>query len=199
MKFFLIIVAVVAAIYGLKLILRLLSGRRRDDFLWKKITPVAAQIETGKMPQLAEIQALADDPAARLLLWQVLESNNLQQIFPEKYKNRRAGAAANLCYLLLSKDELGCQPDAVEFWDSVSFPMPDKPEIEAEYFVFKFNMNPPHWLSETGWRAAAIGPYFLETSDYAMKPKLVNLFTPVSEKTLEKHAYAAHEKFLMGR
>lgn len=196
MNFFIAVVVFVFLIFGLTKIRTLFAARRRDQNLWKKLNPLLEKIEQGEPAEFSEIQALADFAPTRLLLWQVLEGKNLQQLFPEKYATQEAGARANLCYQLLSKDELNGQPDLLELWENFEFDMPSDAARKAKYFVFKWNMQPPHWVSQTGWRVAVVGPYFSDTPHHKILSKLENYFTPIGEKTLAEFAATAHAKFL---
>lgn len=196
MNFFLLVVAIVIAFWLWKKHTALRGAKLRDANLLKALEPLISQFEKGEKPDNSLIVRLSENHAQRLLVWQLLEARERLDLFPSSFKNREAGALANLCYWLCHPNELGCVPDKIEFLQKVNFPTPD-PDVDAEYLVFKFGMEPPHWLSKSGWRVGIAGPYFLDTPDYAFTPGTCSRFDPIAEKSLEEHARWAHEEMVV--
>ena|GEM_PF-2290358 len=101
-------------------------------------------------------EVIARDPEMRKWFFDYCQKNDCFSCFPKQYLSQEKLAESDMVNWLIFPTELGSAPDDIQLEATVTI---DVDSEEAEYFLFKFKVDPPHWASEDGWMAGISGPF----------------------------------------
>ncbi|MCC6488561.1 MAG: hypothetical protein IT364_13780, partial [Candidatus Hydrogenedentes bacterium] len=165
--------------------------------LYEALAAVSEDLEAGKTPDPVLVQRFAKAAATRKVLWEVLESHKRLDLFPEEYGTQELLAEADIVLWLCHPNELQSPPDEIELMATLPSPAstPDKP---ANYYVFRYRANPPHWAANDGWMAAVAGPYAANGDPTPYAPATFSRFEAYDSRTPEEHMTVTHD-LIMGK
>ena len=139
----------------------------------------------GKQVAPAVLEQIAADPEGCHLLHSLLEQKDLLNFMPEVSPEELA--EADMANWLCHPSELGQLPNHIEFLGKVQRTAEGYEEHHpAEYYVFKFRTEAPHWAAEDGWMAGVSGPYFSDPTQGYSRGETFSHFNTVSNQTPEQ-------------
>jgi hypothetical protein len=130
---------------------------------------------------------IAADPEARKWLFDGLQKLERTRLYPAEYRTQAMLAESDLVNWLLHPTELGRAPEEVELVRAVPFDTGTDAGW-ADYYLFRFRTDPPHWAGRYGWLAGVAGPFLRKD-----QPTIESLgdtfsaFTPWDRKTEVEH------------
>ena len=130
---------------------------------------------------------VAADPESRKWLFDGLQKLEGTHLYPVEYRNQEALAESDLVNWLIHPTELGRAPEEIELVRPVSFDTKTDAGW-AEYYLFRFRTEPPHWAARYGWLAGVSGPFLRKD-----RPTIQALgdtfsaFTPWDRKSENEH------------
>jgi hypothetical protein len=135
----------------------------------------------------AVIAEIAADPESRKWLFDGLQKLERSWLFSVDYRNQPALAESGLVNWLIQPEELGRAPDEIELVQAVPFDT-ESEDGWADYYLFRFRTEPPHWASRHGWLAGVSGP-FLRKDQPTIEAlgDTFSAFTPWEQKTEAEH------------
>jgi hypothetical protein len=134
----------------------------------------------------AAVAEIATDAEARKFLFVGLQRLERSRLYSAGYREQSWLAESDLVNWLIRPAELGRAPDEVELVRSVEFDIAgDGP---ADYYLFRFRIDPPHWASRHGWLAGVAGPFLRKDQPtiHSLGDTL-SAFTPWDRKTEAEH------------
>ncbi len=136
---------------------------------------------------------VAADPEARKWLFDGLQKLERTRLYPAEYRNQAALAESDLVNWLLDPTELGRAPDESELVQAVPFDTGTDAGW-ADYYLFRFRTDPPHWAARYGWLVGVSGP-FLRKDQPTIQAlgDTFSAFTPWDRKPLAGHVEDVRE------
>ena len=131
------------------------GARQRDARLFPLIDPLGEKLTAGEEPTAQEIESLAKNSAARLLLYEVLKHFERLELFPEEYRSEVAQAESALVYWMMHPNELQDAPEEIEFAETV---VRDIDGQACRFHVFRYKMPNGHWAGDE-WLLGLSGPF----------------------------------------
>lgn len=102
--------------------------------------------------------AIAADPESRKWLYDGLQKLERTQLYPARFRTQAALAESDLVNWLIHPTELGRAPDEIELVTTIPFDT-ETDAGWADYYLFRFRTEPPHWSARYGWLAGVSGPF----------------------------------------
>jgi hypothetical protein len=130
---------------------------------------------------------IATDPESRKWLFDGLQKLERTQLYPAEYRTQAALAESDLVNWLIHPAELGRAPEEVELVRAVPFDTRTE-DGWADYYLFRFRTESPHWAARYDWIAGVAGPFLRKD-----QPTIESLgdtfsaFTPWDRKTEVEH------------
>ena len=192
-----VLVALVIAFIVWRFVATMMASERLRRRLHEELAPVSEALDAGKTPDPVLIQRFAKSAETRKVLWEVLQSFNRLDLFPEEYATQESLAEADLVLWLCHPNELTSPPDEIELMATIASPS-STAGTPANYYVFRYCVNPPHWAAKDGWMAGIAGPYAANGDPIPHAPGTFSRFEAYDSKTPEEHVAAAHD-LIMGK
>jgi hypothetical protein len=101
---------------------------------------------------------IAADPESRKWLFDGLQKLERTHLYPAEYRTQASLAESDLVNWLIHPTELGRAPEEVELVRAVPFDTGTDAGW-ADYFLFRFRTDAPHWAARYGWLAGVSGPF----------------------------------------
>jgi hypothetical protein len=101
---------------------------------------------------------IATDPEARKWLFDGLQKLERTYLYPAEHRTQAALAESDLVNWLIHPTELGRAPEEIELVTAVPFDT-ETDAGWADYYLFKFRTDAPHWAARYGWLAGVAGPF----------------------------------------
>lgn len=105
--------------------------------------------------QVADVAANAE---CRKWLFDGLHRLERAHLFPAELRNQSALAESDLVNWLSYPSELGRPPDEIELVQAVPFHT-ETDAGWADYYLFRFRTEAPHWSARDGWLVGVSGPF----------------------------------------
>jgi len=160
-------------------------GRRRDQRVIDYLGRISRALNAGQDPDPEHLDRLAARPLTRGRLYDLLAELGRADLFPARYRSPVALAESDLAYWLAHPDELGDAPEEIELLGSVE--RSRRGGRTAEYFVFRFRTQPPHWAAAAGWLAGIAGPCIRSEPLRTMMDDTFSRFDRAEGRGLEEH------------
>jgi hypothetical protein len=129
---------------------------------------------------------IAADPEARKLLFEGLQLLERSALYPAEYRDQSWLAESDLVNWLIRPVELDRAPDEIELVQTVQFETPT--EGPADYYLFRFRTEPPHWASRHDWLAGVAGPFLRKDQPTVHSlGDTFSAFTPWDRKSETEH------------
>ena len=106
----------------------------------------------------AVVAEIAADPESRKWLFDGLQKLERTHLYPAEYRTQAALAESDLVNWLIHPTELGRAPEEIELVQAVPFDTATDAGW-ADYYLFRFRTEPPHWAARYGWLAGVAGPF----------------------------------------
>ncbi|MEM7797847.1 MAG: hypothetical protein AAF633_01540 [Chloroflexota bacterium] len=154
-----------------------------------ELEKIVTLINAGSDEASSEIKETAANPFYRNHLYAILDENKLADHFPKAYLNQISFSESDLAFWLSHPSEIGSPPGKVEFIESQKKSYPDSDE-SLTFFILKFQIDPPHDLSEAGWLVGITGPYpnnYDNESPIIKSPATFSEFVPLEDMSLTEH------------
>jgi hypothetical protein len=135
-----------------------------------------------------EVLEMSKDPSLRLAVFWILNAYSKIELFPDEYLTCEKGAESFMVSWLEFPTELGAAPDNIELVTKVTI----KDTETLDYYVFKFNVDPPHWAADE-WMIGICGPYTKQTLPYALPARVFSRFNLYTSVTPESETQWVHE------
>ena len=187
-----VIVALVVLVFVLLVVNLSLASARQKKRARAKLAAVLDPLDGGQEPDPAAVRQLAANRETRNALYDALAERGKQALFPREYRTRPAFAESDLAFWLSHPNELKSVPDEMHLAQVVTVPTDVGP---AEYYLFRFRTNPPHWAAGNGWMAGVSGPYPKDPKAPLAAP--AGTFSELESfeaKSAQEHVQAFHEK-----
>ena len=136
-------------------------GRLRAE----RVKPLYEKIESGQTITDDFILPFAQNILARRDCFQLLNTSNRADLFPQEYFTFIKAAESDLANWLEFPTELGACPDEIEHLKRVTIDF-DGQNNFVHYEVFRYRTYEPHWPAKVGWILGVVGPYFDDSSPY---------------------------------
>jgi hypothetical protein len=130
-----------------------------------RISPLYNKLKNGDPISKNEVYEYAKNLLTRKMVFELLQHNNLQNIFPDEFNTIEKAAESNLANWLEFPTELNTCPDEIEHIKRVSINI-DKEDHFVHYEVFEFKVHEPHRDAKKGWMLGVVGPYFDNSEPY---------------------------------
>jgi hypothetical protein len=194
MKIFLSVLFTIVVVIVLLYLYLLWKGnqatKKREQIVSENLKPIISAIENNTTID----NQVFKDPSIRISAYLTLKSYDKLHLFPKEYNNFISGAESSLAFWLLHPNELDAVPDEVEFVQKISInEKVDGQNKIADYYIFKFKVNAPHWAAEDGWMAGISGPYTDESSPYDYVSGTFSQLEKFDSKTPEEHFRTIYE------
>jgi hypothetical protein len=139
------------------------------------------------------VAAVAADPEARKWLFDGLQKLERYHLYPTAHRRQSALAESDLVNWLIHPTELGRAPAEVELVQPVSFDTGTDVGW-ADYFLFRFRTEPPHWAARYGWIAGVSGPFVRKDQPTIQAlGDTFSTFTPWERKAPAEHVEDVRE------
>lgn len=196
MRYVLITVGVIVGLIILAFVLLVinlsLASSRQKKRARAKLAAVLDPLDAGQQPDAAAVRQLAANRETRNALYDALAERGQQALFPREYRTRPAFAESDLAFWLSHPNELKSVPDEIQLAQVVTVPTDIGP---AEYYLFRFRTNPPHWAANKGWMAGVSGPYPKDAKAPLAAPAgTFSELEPFEARTPQDHVRWFHEK-----
>jgi hypothetical protein len=135
----------------------------------------------------ASAAEIAADPESRKWLFDGLQKLERTHLYPAECRTQAALAESDLVNWLIHPTELGRAPEEIELVQSVPFDTGTESGW-ADYYLFRFRTDAPHWAARYGWLAGVSGPFLRK--DQATIQALgdtFSAFTPWDRKSVAEH------------
>jgi hypothetical protein len=166
-----IAVAVVLVLFVLFIIWRWTSVgrgmRQRDEKLIRRLDPVAKRIESGQAVSPQEIEALAERPEIRFMLFTMAREMKRPELLPTKYSSSVAQGESALAYWMMHPNELQDAPEAIELVETLKRAIDGH---ESDFHVYRYKMPAGHWAAKDGWILGLAGPMKRSGEPYSELP-----------------------------
>jgi hypothetical protein len=141
----------------------------------------------------AAVAAVAESAEARKFLFDGLQKLERFHLYPAAYRNQAALAESDLVNWLIHPTELGRAPDAVELVQAVPFDT-ETDAGWADYYLFRFRTDAPHWAARYGWIAGVSGPFLRKDAPTIQAlGDTFSTFTPWDRKPAAEHVEDVRE------
>lgn len=165
------IIAVIAVVVVAFIIWRWTSvgrgAQQRDKKLIARFDPIGKKIDAGETISLQEIEALAERPENRYMLFAMLRHMNKSDLLPTKYSSSVSQGESALAYWLMHPNELQDAPEEIKVIETVRKPVNGQ---EADFHVYRYRMPAGHWAAKNGWLLGLAGPMIIGSEPYADMP-----------------------------
>lgn len=131
------------------------GARQRDAKIIPLFDALGEKLAAGESPALDEIEALAQKPATRSFLYQMLKHFERLELFPDEYRSEIAQAEAALVYWMLHPNELQDAPEETELAETVTRSIDGQ---DCRFHVFRYRMPNGHWAGDD-WLLGLAGPF----------------------------------------
>lgn len=196
MKIALIVVGVLAGVVVAFVVWRYiataLGGDKVRRRILEKISPVPEMLDEGQTPDPVLLQRFAGNVETCKVLWETLDAFGRLELFPGEYRQWEHLAKADLVFWLCHPNELTSPPDEIEVMATVDSPS-STAEQPAQYFVFRYRVNEPHWAAKDGWMAGVAGPYGISGDPQPHGQATFSRFEAYDSRTPEEHVHVTHE------
>lgn len=136
----------------------------------------------------AAVAQVATSAECRKWLIDGLHKLERTQLFPRELQTQAALAESDLVNWLIHPTELGRPPDEIELMQTIPFDT-ETDAGWADYFLFRFRVDPPHWSSRDGWLAGVSGPFLRrDRPTIQALGDTFSAFTPWERKGESEHA-----------
>jgi hypothetical protein len=170
--------------------LRLAVAEYTDPRL--RLYGVLSLLRQNREADAAAVADIAADAEARKFLFEGLQLLERSQLYPAAYRDQSWLAESELVNWLIRPVELGRAPDEIDLVQSVEFDTGR--DGSADYYLFRFQSNPPHWASRHGWLAGVAGPFLRKDQPTVHSlGDTFSAFTPWDRKTEAEHVEDVHE------
>lgn len=132
------------------------GARQRDEALLRRLDPLAERFETHQAVTAADVELLANEPAIRPMLFELLHHYDRTELFPEQLLTVWEQGKARLAYWMMHPNELQGAPVEIEVVESVHRQLGGE---DAEFVVLRYRMPESHWAGGD-WLLGLAGPYF---------------------------------------
>ena len=143
------------------------GAQQRDEKLIARFDPIGNKIDAGETVSLQEIEALAEHPENRYMLFAALRHMQRPELLPTKYSSSVSQGESALAYWLMHPNELQDAPQEIEFVETVKRPVDGQ---EADFHVYRFKMPAGHWAEKDGWLLGVTGPMSVGSEPYSNIP-----------------------------
>jgi hypothetical protein len=135
----------------------------------------------------AGVAEIAADPESRKWLFDGLQKLERTHLYPAEYRTQAALAESDLVNWLIHPTELGRAPEEIELVQAVPFDT-ETDAGWADYYLFRFRTDAPHWAARYGWLAGMAGP-FLRKDQPTIQAlgDTFSAFTPWDRKSVAEH------------
>jgi len=110
-----------------------------------------------------KIEEMAACAESRNCLFELLDSENRLELFPQRYANQEAMAESVMVEWLASDEGPGRAPDEIELMETFT-----EEDSEELYCLFRFQNLAPHPAADAGWMAGLAGPFWIEDKPSTM-------------------------------
>ncbi|MDW3649955.1 MAG: hypothetical protein R8P61_22980 [Bacteroidia bacterium] len=150
-----------------------------------KFFALKSLLEKGIKVSPASFLSIAEADESRELLFELLETHEMLEQFPQKYKNQEALSRSDMVNWLVYPTELGRIPDEIELMEVISINYEDVGE--TEYYLWKFRSDTEAWKEE-GWMVGMSGPYVKKESPSTKSyGHTFSQFSKLEEMTPQEH------------
>lgn len=171
-----VIVTLVIAFVVWRVFATVSGSSKRDSQVIEMLQPIIDKLQAKKLVNKEEIFEIANYPENRLDLYQLLKYHNKEDLFPDKYLNKKSMGEGALAYWLLHPNEYGKVPRKIEYVSKIEKRFNNKP---IEYFVYKFFDE-----DDKQWKVGVAGPFQQNQEPYAGYPGTVKSASPKFRKKL---------------
>ena len=171
--YFVLIVSIVIA--GAWLAYRLLYVNQRSRRLLEKkfriFEALINKLLSGEPLVNSDILPLAEDPATRYGLFEILKRFDKTALFPQVYNTLEKSAESFLVNWLEFPTELNARPEQIRLGARIN--VPDDPDLE--YFVFEFKGD----RERNEWMLGVVGPFNPDSKPYDIPRRIFSRFNVV--------------------
>jgi len=128
-----------------------------------KYFAIVSLLRLGKTVSAEDISAVAARAETRNWLYQFLQNQKQEGLFPKKFLTQAAFAESDMVNWLVYPTELGRVPDEIELMKVVPIDTGLAGGI-YDYYLFRFRTLEPHWAAKNGWIAGVSGPFHRQAS-----------------------------------
>ncbi|MCC6699301.1 MAG: hypothetical protein IT365_26990 [Candidatus Hydrogenedentes bacterium] len=192
-----VLVVLIIAFIVWRYVATMLASERLRRRLYEALAAVSEALEAGKTPDPMLIQRFARSAATRKVLWEILQSHERLDLYPEEYASQESLAEADIVLWLCHPNELQSPPDEIELMATVPSPS-STVDAPANYYVFRYRVNPPHWAANDGWMAGVAGPYGANQDAKPHASGTFSRFEAYDSRTPEQHVAVTHD-LIMGK
>ena len=164
-----ILIAILIIITGYTAYLSFISFRKANKQATRKrferVQFLFDKLENGQSVTQSDVYDFAKNKLTRESAFQLLQSRNLEGLFPDEFYTMERAAESNHVKWLEFATELGTCPDEIEYLKKVTIDF-DGQNNCVYYHVYKFKVNHPHWAASNGWMLGVVGPYFADSKPY---------------------------------
>jgi len=141
----------------------------------------------------AEVANVAENAEARKFLFDGLQKLERFHLYPQELRTQAVLAESDLVNWLIHPTELGRSPDAIELMQVVPFDT-ETDAGWADYYLFRFRTDPPHWAARYGWIAGVAGPFLRKDAPTIQAlGDTFSAFTPWDRKSPGEHVEDVRE------
>lgn len=199
MKTVFVIVAVLVVLVVAFLVWRyfatVLGGDKVRRRLLEKMSPIPEELDAGNTPDAILVRRFAENVETCKVLWETLDAFERLELFPDEFRVWEHLAKADLVFWLCHPNELTTPPDEMELMATVDSPS-STAEKPAQYFVFRYRVNEPHWAAKDGWMAGIAGPYETAGDPQPHGQATFSRFEAYDSRTPEEHVCVIHEALI---
>tara|TARA_R110001606_G_scaffold8263_1_gene36204 strand:+ start:61 stop:663 length:603 start_codon:yes stop_codon:yes gene_type:complete len=170
------------------------QNRKLNTKRFDRISELVHKIDKGENIEEEYILNLVLKAETREMVYQVLNKNNLLNLFPQKFNTIIKGAESNLVNWLEFPTELDVLPDKIEHLEKLIIDFDNNKVI---YHIFKFKVDKSHWASDNGWMLGVVGPYFEDSKPYDFPHATFSRLSKLENIEPKDEAMWVHEKISM--
>jgi hypothetical protein len=133
------------------------------------------------------VAAVAADAESRKWLYDGLQKLERFHLYPAARRTQAELAESDLVNWLIHPTELGRAPEALQLVQQIPFDTGTDAGW-ADYYLFRFRTEPPHWAARYGWLVGVSGP-FLRKDQPTIQAlgDTFSTFTPWDRKSPAEH------------
>jgi len=162
-----------------------------------RISPLYNKLKNGELITKNDVYKYAQNLLTRKMAFELLQHNNLLNIFPDEFNTIEKAAESNLANWLEFPTELNTCPDKIEHVKRVTINIDEEGNF-VHYEVFEFKVNEPHPDAKRGWMLGVVGPYFNDSKPYDYPSCTYSRFKHNSDTaSSEEEAKWVHENILI--
>jgi hypothetical protein len=147
------------------------------------------KLESKKSITETEVQAIAENPSLRIVLYYALESYGRKEMFPQKFFSEEKGAESYMVNWLEFPTELGRAPDEILLMETATIGS----QLQVHYYAFKFKSAKPRWARKLNWMIGICGPYHAASLPFDVPRRVFSRFTPVGQTKTNEEIKWVHE------